>query len=95
VSDWLTAPRELCIDASRALKEGRSPAIEKQRAKRHLMEAKAFGEFVESGSPLSARPADIRIGPAGRRVGDRDVKIRHHTFRQPSPSLAGGRAKEA
>src|ERR1700719_3127035 len=40
----LARARELCIDARRAIKEGRSPAIEKQRAKRRLMEAKAFGE---------------------------------------------------
>ena len=42
----LARARELCIDAKRAIKEGRSPAIEKQRAKRRLMEAKAFGEFA-------------------------------------------------
>ena len=41
----LARARELCIDARRAIKEGRSPAIEKQRAKRRLMEAKGFGEL--------------------------------------------------
>ena len=43
----LARARELCIDAKRAIKEGRSPAIEKQRAKRRLMEARSFGEFGE------------------------------------------------
>ena len=50
----LARARELCIDAKRAIKEGRSPAIEKQRAKRRLMEAKAFGEFGEKW--LTAAP---------------------------------------
>jgi hypothetical protein len=43
----LARARELCIDAKRAIKEGRSPAIEKQRAKRRLLEAKSFGELGE------------------------------------------------
>src|SRR5271169_4115458 len=43
----LARARELCIDAKRAINEGRSPAIEKQRAKRRLLEAKSFGEFGE------------------------------------------------
>ena len=37
----------MCIDARRAISEGRSPAIEKQRDKRRLKEAKSFGEFGE------------------------------------------------
>jgi len=36
-----------CLDARRAIREGRSPAIEKQREKRRLKEAKSFGEFGE------------------------------------------------
>ncbi len=36
--------RELCIDAKRAIDEGRSPAIEKQREKRRILEVKSFGE---------------------------------------------------
>jgi integrase len=43
----LARARELCIDAKRAIGEGRSPAIEKQREKRRLKEAKSFGEFGE------------------------------------------------
>lgn len=41
----LARTQEMCIDARRAIREGRSPAIEKQRAKRRLKEAKSFGEF--------------------------------------------------
>jgi integrase len=41
----LARAREMCIDAKRAIKEGRSPAIEKQRDKRRLIEAKSFGEL--------------------------------------------------
>ena len=33
----LARARELCIDAKRAISEGRSPAIEKQREKRRLL----------------------------------------------------------
>ena len=38
----LARAREMCIDAKRAISEGRSPAIEKQREKRRLKEAKSF-----------------------------------------------------
>lgn len=43
----LARAREKCIDARRALAEGRSPARDKQREKRRLKEAKSFGEFGE------------------------------------------------
>jgi len=43
----LARARELCLDAKRAISEGRSPAIEKQREKRRIKEAKSFGEFGE------------------------------------------------
>jgi Arm DNA-binding domain len=43
----LARARELCIDAKRAISEGRSPAFEKQRDKRRIKEAKSFGEFGE------------------------------------------------
>jgi len=43
----LARAREKCIDARRAVAEGRSPAQEKQREKRKLKEAKSFGEFAE------------------------------------------------
>ena len=43
----LARARELCIDARRAIAEGRSPAIEKQREKRRIKEAKSLGQFGE------------------------------------------------
>ncbi|ESY75722.1 tyrosine-type recombinase/integrase [Mesorhizobium sp. M0051] len=43
----LALAREKCLDARSLIREGRSPAIEKQRAKRRLKEAKSFGEFGE------------------------------------------------
>jgi hypothetical protein len=49
----LARARELCIDAKRAIAEGRSPAIEKQREKRRLQQATSFGEF---GARISHRP---------------------------------------
>lgn len=56
----LARARELCIDAKRAIAEGRSPAIEKQRDKRRLLEAKSFGEFGEkwlTAAPMAASGA--------------------------------------
>jgi integrase len=44
----LLVARERCLDARRAVREGRSPAIEKQREKRRLKEARSFGEFGET-----------------------------------------------
>lgn len=44
----LLLARERCLDARREVREGRSPAIEKQREKRRLKEAKSFGEFGET-----------------------------------------------
>ena len=44
----LLEARERCLDARREVREGRSPAIEKQREKRRLKEAKSFGEFGET-----------------------------------------------
>ena len=43
----LARAREKVIDARRAISEGRSPAQEKQREKRRLLEAKSFGQFGE------------------------------------------------
>jgi len=39
----LARAREFCLDARRAVNDDRSPAIEKQREKRRLKEAKSFG----------------------------------------------------
>jgi len=44
---FLARSREKCIDARRAVAQGISPAIEKQREKRRLKEAKSFGELGE------------------------------------------------
>lgn len=38
---------EKCLDAKRQITGGLSPAIEKQREKRRITEAKSFGEFGE------------------------------------------------
>lgn len=43
----LSRAREMCLDARRMIREGQSPAIEKQRAKRRLKEAKSFGKLGE------------------------------------------------
>ncbi len=43
----LARAREKCLDARRALEEGRSPAQDKQRDKRKIKEAKSFGQFGE------------------------------------------------
>lgn len=43
----LARAREKCIDARRAVADGLSPAIDKQREKRRIKEAKSFGQFGE------------------------------------------------
>jgi integrase len=68
----LARARELCIDARRAIKEGRSPAIEKQRAKRRLMEAKSFGEFGERW--LASAPMAESTRAMRRSIFERDLK---------------------
>lgn len=45
----LAHARELCLDAKRAVREGRSPAMEKQRARRRIKEAKALASSARSG----------------------------------------------
>ena len=52
----LARARELCIDARRAIAEGRSPAIEKQRETRRIKQAGSFGQFGEkwlTGAPMA------------------------------------------
>lgn len=74
----LAHAREKCIDAKRAVLEGRSPAQEKQREKRRLLEAKSFGEFAEAWlekSPMADSTRDMR-----RSIYERD--IRHHWRRR-------------
>ncbi len=66
----LARAREACLDARRALAEGRSPAQDKQRAKRRLKEAKSFGEFGERWLK-EAKMADSTRA-MGRAVFERD-----------------------
>jgi hypothetical protein len=63
----LARARKRCMDARRAVGEGRSPAIEKQREKRRLKEAKSFGEFGEKWfekAPMATVPARC-VGQSG------------------------------
>ena len=53
----LALARERCLDAKRAVADGRSPSLEKQRTKRRLSEAKTFGEFAAKWQ-AEARMAD-------------------------------------
>ena len=45
----LARARELCIDAKRAIAEGRSPAIDKQRERRRILEPRASASSARSG----------------------------------------------
>jgi len=67
----LARARELCIDARRAISEGRSPAIEKQREKRRLLEAKCFGEFGEKWLTTAAMADSTRA--MRRAIFERDL----------------------
>lgn len=67
----LAHAREKCIDARRAVSDGSSPAIEKQRQKRRLQEAKSFGQFGErwlTGAPMADSTRAMR-----RSIFDRDL----------------------
>ena len=61
----------LCIDAKRAISEGRSPAIERQREKRRLLEAKSFGEFGEKW--LTAAPMADSTRAMRRSIFEREL----------------------
>ena len=68
----LARARELCLDAKRMIAEGRSPAIEKQRDKRRIKEAKSFGEFGEkwlTGAPMADSTRAMR-----RAIFERELK---------------------
>ena len=67
----LARAREKCIDARRAIGEGRSPAIEKQREKRRLKEAKSFGEFGEKW--LTAAPMADSTRAMRRSIFEREL----------------------
>src|SRR3984957_9702496 len=67
----LARAREKCLDARRAVREGRSPAIEKQREKRRLKEAKSFGEFGEKW--LTAAPMADSTRAMRRSIFEREL----------------------
>ncbi|CAN7339424.1 tyrosine-type recombinase/integrase [Mesorhizobium sp. LjNodule214] len=67
----LALARERCLDARRVISQGRSPAIEKQRAKRRLKEAKSFGEFGEKW--LAAAPMADSTRAMRRSVFEREL----------------------
>ncbi|HEY1722878.1 MAG TPA: tyrosine-type recombinase/integrase [Magnetospirillaceae bacterium] len=81
----LARARELCIDAKRAISEGRSPAIEKQREKRRLLEAKSFGEFGEKW--LTAAPMADSTRAMRRSIFERELlpKWRHRLLTEITP----------
>jgi integrase len=67
----LALAREKCIDAKREIREGRSPAIEKQREKRRIKEAKSFGEFGEKW--LAAGPMADSTRAMRRSIFEREL----------------------
>lgn len=61
----LARAREKCLDAKRQITGGLSPAIEKQREKRRIKEAKSFGEFGEkwmTAAPMADSTRAMRRG---------------------------------
>ena len=67
----LALARERCIDARRAVTERRSPALEKQRERRRLAQAKNFGEFAETWfakAPMADSTRSMR-----RSIYDREI----------------------
>jgi integrase len=67
----LARAREKCIDARRAVADGISPAIEKQREKRRIKEAKSFGEFGENW--LTAAPMADSTRAMRRSIFEREL----------------------
>ncbi|RJG46306.1 tyrosine-type recombinase/integrase [Mesorhizobium sp. DCY119] len=67
----LARAREKCIDARRSVADGVSPAIEKQREKRRLKEAKSFGEFGEKW--LQAAPMADSTRAMRRSIFEREL----------------------
>ncbi|KJC59069.1 integrase [Bradyrhizobium sp. LTSPM299] len=67
----LALARERRLDARRAVRDGRSPAIEKQRDKRRLKEAKSFGEFGEKW--LAAAPMADSTRAMRRSIFEREL----------------------
>lgn len=67
----LAKARERCLEARRAVAEGRSPAQAKQREKRRISEAKTFGEFTVRWA-AEARMADSTRSMR-KSILDRDI----------------------
>ncbi|MBN9506679.1 MAG: tyrosine-type recombinase/integrase [Altererythrobacter sp.] len=67
----LARAREKCLDARRSVAEGVSPAIEKQREKRRIKEAKSFGEFGEKW--LKAAPMADSTRAMRRSIFEREL----------------------
>lgn len=67
----LAKARERCLEARRAVADGRSPSQEKQRQKRRLAEAKTFGEFTVRWA-AEARMADSTRSMR-KSILDRDI----------------------
>lgn len=67
----LARAREKCIDAKRLIAEGLSPAIEKQRNKRRIKEAKSFGQFGEKW--LQAAPMADSTRAMRRSIFEREL----------------------
>lgn len=67
----LARAREKCMDARRAVAEGVSPAIEKQREKRRLKGSKNFGEFGEKW--LQASPMADSTRAMRRSIFEREL----------------------
>lgn len=67
----LAMAREKLLDAKRAIGSGKSPAMEKQREKRRLTEAKNFGEFTAkwlAGAKMAETTRSMR-----KSIIDRDI----------------------
>lgn len=67
----LARAREKCIDARRAVADGISPAIQKQREKRRIKEARSFGEFGEKW--LTAAPMADSTRAMRRSIFEREL----------------------
>jgi len=67
----LVEAREQCLEARRAVAQGKSPAQEKQRKKRRLKEAKTFGDFGTrwiTNAPMAESTRNMR-----RIIYERDI----------------------
>ena len=73
----LALARERCIDARRSVNDGKSPALEKQREKRRLRQAKSVGDFAETrfaNLPHLTSSSSARARPTGLSRLSRSVR---------------------